>query len=159
MMKMARRLNREAAIDLSQPRAWFVDLSVTANSVTWVSGVRPFVGKAGATITPGQPVYLDTTTNTYKLTDGDTDAESVCAGISLDGGVSGRDMLIAPPGAVINIGATVTLGTVYVCSLTAGGIAPWADLSTGDYTTILFIGATSNIVELICKRQYAGVHA
>lgn len=135
------------------------DLSITAANVTWVSGVRPFIGKAGATITPGQAVYLDTTTNKYKLTDGDTDAESVCAGISLDGGVDGRDMLIAPPGAVINIGGTVALGTVYVCSLAAGGIAPWADLSTGDYVTILFIGATNNIVKILCERQYAGVHA
>ena len=135
------------------------DLTITAASVTWVSGVRPFIGKAGATITPGQPVYFDTTTNKYKLTDGDTDAESLCAGISLDGGVDGRDMLIAPPGAVINIGSTVVLGTVYVCSLTPGGIAPWADLATGDYVTLLFMGATNNIVEILCKRQYAGVHA
>jgi hypothetical protein len=135
------------------------DLVITAASVTWVGGVRPIVGQGGEAGTPGQPVYLDTTTNTYKLTDGDLDAASVCAGILLDTMVSGRPCLIAPPGAVINIGATVTLGTVYVCSLTAGGVAPWADLSTGDYVTILFIGATSNVVELICKRQYAGTHA
>lgn len=134
------------------------DISPSASTVTWVSGVREARGIAGATITPGQPVYLDTTTNTYKLTDGDTDAESVCAGIALDSAISGRPFIFAPPGAVINIGATVALGTIYVCSLTAGGICPWADLATGDYVTILFIGATSNIVEVICKRQYAGVH-
>lgn len=134
------------------------DLSITAASVTWVSGVRPFVGQGGATGTPGQPVYLDTTTNTYKLTDGDTDTESVCAGILIDSMVSGRPCLIAPPGAVIQIGATPVAGTIYVCSLTAGGIAPWADLGTGDYVMVLFIGVASGVVELICKRG-STVHA
>ena len=134
------------------------DISPSASTVTWVAGTRPFRGIAGATIVPGNAVYLDTTTNTYKLTDGDTDTESNCAGIAMDSAISGRPFLIAGPGAVINIGATVALGTVYVCSLTAGGICPWADLGTGDYVMILFIGATSNIVEVICKKQYAGTH-
>lgn len=134
------------------------DISPSASTVTWVSGNRCVRGIAGATLVPGNAVYLDTTTNTYKLTDGDTDTESVCAGIAIDSAISGREFLLAPPGAVINIGATVALGTIYVCSLTAGAICPWADLATGDYVTILFIGATSNIVELICKKQFAGVH-
>ncbi len=134
------------------------DLSITAASVLWVSGVRPITGKAGATITPGQSVYLDTTTNTYKLADGDTDTESIVAGVCLDGGVSGRDIFIAPPGAVIQIGATPAAGTIYVQSLTPGGIAPWADLATGDYTNVLFIGVASGVVELICKRG-STVHA
>jgi hypothetical protein len=135
------------------------DLSPSASTVTWVSGTRPLIGTAGATFVPGQPVYLDTTTNTYKLADADTDTESVVAGVTLDSAISGRPFLLAPPGAVINIGATVVLGTIYVLSINAGGIAPWADIGTGDYPVVLFIGATSNLVELICKKQYAGVHA
>jgi len=134
------------------------DLSITATSVNWVSGNREIRGIAGATITPGQAVYLDTTTNTYKLTDGDTDTESQCAGIALDNAVSGRPFLIAPPGAFIQIGATPTAGTIYVCSLTAGGIAPWADLGTGDYVMVLFVGVASGVVEVICKRG-STVHA
>ena len=135
------------------------DISITPGSVTWVSGVRWETGMGGEAGTAGQAVYLDTTTNTLKLTDGDNDATSVFKGVLLDTMVSGRPCIYAPPGAVINIGGTVVLGTVYVFSLTAGGIAPWADLGTGDYVTIVFIGATSNIVEVIGKRQYAGVHA
>ena len=79
------------------------DISITAASVLWSSGVRPITGKAGATITAGQTVYLDTTTNTYKLADGDTDLESVVAGVCLDGGVSGRDIFVAPPLSLIHI--------------------------------------------------------
>jgi len=134
------------------------DISQTAASVTWVSGVREIVGKGGGTGTPGQSVYLDTTTNTYKLADADTDIESVVAGILLDNMVSGRPCLIAPPGAVINWGATLTAGTIYVQSTTPGGVAPWADLAAGDYVNVLCIGAGTGNAEVIGKRGTA-VHA
>lgn len=134
------------------------DISVTATQVTWVSGVRPFVGQGGGSGTPGQPVYLDTTTNTYKLADADTDAESVVAGVLLDNMVSGRPCIIAPPNAVINWGATLTAGTIYTLAVTAGGVCPWADLGTGDYVNVLAIGAGTAIAEVIGKRGTA-VHA
>lgn len=134
------------------------DITVNATSVTWVSGVRESKGLAGATITPGQAVYLDTTTNTYKLADADTDAESVVAGIALDTAVSGRPFLFAPPGAVINFGATLTAGTIYVAATTPGGIAPWADLAAGDYVNVICIGAGTGNAEIIAKRGTA-VHA
>jgi len=135
------------------------DISPSASTVTWTAGNRWTQGMAGATIVPGNVLYLDSTTNTLKLADGDLDTESIVVGIALDSAISGRVCTYAPPGAVINIGATVTLGTIYVLSLTAGAICPWADIGTGDYPNVLFIGATSNLVELICKKQYAGVHA
>jgi hypothetical protein len=147
-----------STIVVSTEEFLMTDLSITAASVLWVSGVRPIAGKAGETITPGQTVYLDTTTNTWKLTDGDLDAASLCGGVCLDGGVSSRDIWIAPPGAFIQIGATPTAGTIYVCSLTAGGICPWADLASGDYVMVLFVGVASGVVELICKRG-STVHA
>lgn len=133
------------------------DISQTAANVKWVSGNRPFIGPAGATIAAGQPVYLNTTTMKYVLTDADTDAESEFAGIAMSDGVNGRDMLIAPPGAVINWGATLTAGTIYVLSTTAGGVAPWADLATGDYVVVLCIGAGSANAEIIGKKG-AAVH-
>lgn len=134
------------------------DLSQTPANVTWVSGNRPFVGKAGATIAAGVPVYLNTSTLEYEAADADTDAASEFAGVSITGGVDGRDMLIAPPGAVINWGATLTAGTIYVVSTTAGAVAPWADLSTGDYVVVLAIGAGTAIAEIIGKKGTA-VHA
>lgn len=135
-----------------------VDISQTAANVTWVSGNRPVAVKAGATIAAGQPVYLNTTTLEYELCDADTDAASNFAGISLTGGVDGRDMLIAPPGAVINWGATLTAGTIYTLSTTAGGVCPEADLATGDYVVVLAIGAGTANAEIIGKKG-AAVHA
>ena len=134
------------------------DISVTAAQVTWVSGVRPFVGQGGDTGTPGQTVYLDTTTNKYKLADADTDATSVVAGVLLDNMVDGRPCIIAPPGAVINWGATLTAGTIYVQSTTAGGVCPEADPTTGDYINVLAVGAGTANAEIIAKRGTA-VHA
>lgn len=158
MFNLIRRPNREGAISLAKRRAWFVDATVTAANVIWSSGVRPATVKAGATITPGQVCYLDTTVNEHILADADTDTASVVSGISIDGGVDGRDMYLAIPGSVINVGFTTTAGTIYVLSTTAGGIAPWADLGTGDYVNVLFIGNGTAVVELICKRGTA-VHA
>lgn len=128
------------------------DASITAANVKWVSGVRPAAVKCGATMTPGQVVYLDTTTNTHKLADADLDAESVVSGVTLDGGVDGRDMFIGVPGSVINVGFTTAAGTIYVLSLTPGGVAVRGDISTGDWVVVLFIGNGTANVELICKR-------
>ncbi len=134
------------------------DISVTAASVTWVSGVREAKGIAGATITPGQAIYLDTTTNTYKLADANVAAAAVVAGVALDSAVSGRPFLFAPPGAVINFGATLAAGTIYELSETAGGICPSADIGTGVYVNVIAIGAGTGNAEIIAKLG-AAVHA
>lgn len=159
MFETARRLNREAAINLSRIRKWFADATVTVANVKWSSGVRPSNAQGGATITPGQVCYLDTTTNTQKLAQATSATLAVVSGICLDGGVSGRDIFIAGPGSVINVGFTTVAGTIYVLSAAAaGGIAPWADLTTGQYVNVLFIGNGTALVELICKLGTA-VHA
>jgi len=140
----------EGAVDLSKRRNWFADVAVTATSVTWVSGVRYITGIAGATITAGQVVYLDTSVNTYKLAKADAAATAVVAGIALDNTVSGRPMLIAPPGAVITPGGTNTAGTIFVLAAdTAGAWCAWADITIGQYVNILFSGTAGN-VKLIC---------
>ncbi len=157
-MLQARRLNREAAVNLTQRRAWFVDETVTAANVKWVSGVRPATVKAGDTIAAGKVCYLDTTTNLQELADADNDATSVVSGISIDGGVDGRDMFLAIPGSVINVGFTTTAGAIYTLSITPGGICIDVDLASGDWVNVLFIGNGTANVELICKRGTV-VHA
>jgi hypothetical protein len=44
----------------------------------------------------------------------------------------------------INLGATLTVGQIYVLSATAGGIAPVADLATGHYPSILGVATTAS---------------
>lgn len=152
LIRNARRSNLVHRVDLRKRRAWFVDATVTPANVKWSSGVRPNTVQAGATVAAGQVCYLDTATNTYKLAQATSATLAAAAGISIDGGVSGRDMFVAGPGSVINVGFTTTAGTIYVLSAgAAGGIAPWADLTTGNYVNVLFIGNGTAVVELICK--------
>jgi hypothetical protein len=121
-----------------------VDISITAASVlpgTESEGAQFEAGIAGAAITAGQALYLDSSTGTYKLADNnDTSAAlAVVRGIALHAAASGQPIKLQTRGP-ITIGATVASGSVYVLSATAGGIAPVADLATGNRCTILAVG-------------------
>lgn len=130
------------------------DLTITAGNVVPSSTASTLHGTAGAAITAGQAVYLDTTTNTYKLCDADVAASAVCAGIALNGASSGQPITILTDGQ-ITIGATVVRGTAYYVSLTAGGICPAADISTGDYVSL--IGIADSTTTILVKRINTGV--
>lgn len=132
------------------------DISITAANVVAGGGARISVGLAGATITAGQVVYLDTSTNTYKLADCDsaTAAARSPAGIALNGASANQplDVLTAGP---ITIGGTLTAGTAYYLSGTAGGICPVADLGSGDYPTIIGIATSTTVLDV--KLHESGV--
>lgn len=57
----------------------------------------------------------------------------------------------------LTIGGTVVVGTVYVVSATAGGIAPSADLATGWYTTILGVATTAAKLSMGLKASSVAV--
>lgn len=125
------------------------DLTITAASVAKTAGTIQN-GTAGATITAGQSLYLDSSAGTLKLLDADdTAATATFAGIALNGGATGQPISYLAPGGTINPGATVTVGEIYVASGTAGGIAPEGDLATGDYVTIIGVGLTSSTMYLV----------
>lgn len=125
------------------------DLTITAANVVAGSGARTAAGTAGATITAGQVVYLDSASSTYKLADCDSATAAVRspAGIALNGASSGQpiDVLTSGP---ITIGATLTAGVAYYLSATAGGICPVADLAAGDYPTIIGIATSTSVLSV-----------
>jgi hypothetical protein len=132
------------------------DLVITASSVVPGSGAKKTTGTAGASITAGQVVYLDSSAGTYKLADcnSGTTAALSPAGIALNGAASGQPITVLESGPV-TIGATVTQGVGYYLSATAGGICPVADLTTGCHPVLLgFATSTSSITVDI---QEAGV--
>lgn len=130
------------------------DLSITAANVVAAASASVKHVTAGATITAGQVVYLDTATNTYKLADCDGAAALRSpAGIALNGASSGQPLAICYEGAV-TIGATLTAGVAYYLSPTAGGICPVADLSAGDYPTIVGIATSTTVLNV--KFQESG---
>lgn len=122
------------------------DITITAGDVQAGSSARTTTGTAGETITAGQPVYLDSSTQRYKraLHTGSTTA--VAVGIALHGAANGQPLSIQTAGA-ITLSAVMTAGEIYAVSANAGGIAPCGDLGAGDYTTVLGVAeSTSSLV-------------
>lgn len=123
------------------------DLTITAASVVANSGTRES-GTAGATVTAGQMVVLNTS-NQYVLADADhaTAALRVPRGVALHAALTGQPLTILREGS-ITIGATLTAGTDYWLSGTAGGICPRADVSTGERAVLLGIATSTTVLSL-----------
>lgn len=123
------------------------DLTITAANVNKGTGARVREIPAGATITPGQAVYENSADGfAGALADADVSASARCAGIALTGGYDNGTMLIQYDGTIDGMGATE--GVVYVVSATAGGVAPVADLTTGDYVTVLGVGNSNGGIDM-----------
>jgi hypothetical protein len=133
------------------------DLTITAASVVKGSGSVVETGTAGASVTAGQVVYKDASdSNKFKLADCDSATAAVRSpyGIALHASGSGQPLTVLRSGP-ITIGATVSAGVAYYLSATPGGIAPVADLATGDYPVILGIATSTTVLEV--DIQEAGV--
>lgn len=125
------------------------DISITAANVLPGSNARTENGTLGATFTQGQVAYLDTSDGKYKLADNDNATAAVRRprGIVLNAGSNGQPGTIQTSGD-ITIGGTLTPGTVYVLSSTPGGIAPQADLASGDDVVILGVAKSTTVLAL-----------
>lgn len=123
------------------------DLSITAANVRAASDASTRRGLAGATITAGQAVILNSTTNKYLLADADGAGLKGCDGIALHGAADGQPLEIQAAGD-ITIGATLTAGTTYYLSPTPGGICPLADVASGDDPVILGIARSTSVLML-----------
>jgi hypothetical protein len=135
---------------------YMADISVTAANVVAAAGATIRQGTAGATITAGQPLYEDSTAS-FKLKPAQADvvAEAKCVGIALHGASNGQPVSFITAGG-LNIGATLTVGQVYVVSdAAAGGVAPYADLATGDFVTVLGVATTAS--NLVVNIQVSGI--
>jgi hypothetical protein len=125
------------------------DLSITAANVVQLSG-NPTTGVAGVAMTAGQSVYQNPGSNNYllaKSNSGTTAAQSA-TGIALNSAAAGQPVTVMTSGTY-TVGATVTVGGVYVLSgATAGGIAPIADLTSGWFTQIVLVGLTATTAKL-----------
>ncbi len=110
-------------------------ISITAANVLHSSSATIFTGTAGATITQGQPIYLDTVTSTYKLANALTN--SPVAGIAMVGASANQDMVICSRDPNFAGGFTSSTGNVILVGNTAGTIQPYEDKATGWYVTSL----------------------
>lgn len=124
------------------------DIAITAANVVAGSDSRAEPGTAGATITAGQAVYLDSATRTYKLADSNgAEALRTPRGIALNSAASGQPLSVHRSGD-LTIGATLTPGVAYYLSDTPGGICPVADVGSGEYACIIGIAKSASVLDV-----------
>jgi hypothetical protein len=124
------------------------DISITAANVVPGSDAVRESGTAGATITAGQLVYLDTSDMKYKLADSNGAAAlRVPNGIALNGASNGQPLSVQK-GGDITIGGTMTAGIPYFLSDTPGGLCPLPDIGTGEYSCIVGIAKSTSVLSV-----------
>ena len=131
------------------------DLTITAANVISGSGSKIDYGKSVATIVAGKAVYLDAA-DKYQLSDSNSATAAVRAvdGISLNGASDGQPIAVHKSGP-LTMGATLSAGATYYLSETPGGIQPGADLTTGEYPTVIGVATSTTVLNV--KIQSAGV--
>jgi hypothetical protein len=124
------------------------DLSITASAVVPSASAQINEAFAGATITAGQLIYLDSTDldtksrPKAKLADCNSATAGVrsVAGIAINGASAGqRVSYVYHDPALVIAASGLTANTILVLSATAGGIAPAADVTTGWYLSVIAV--------------------
>lgn len=127
------------------------DLIITATQVLHSANakVTRYTAGAGVTITAGQTVY-DSGSKVAALADADTsETTAQTKGIALNGASPGQYVDVLEDGIItLGAGAAPAIGVPYFQSPVAGGIAPLADLLTGDYLTYIGTGIGSDQVDV-----------
>lgn len=118
-----------------------------ANVAAGSSATRVQLVQAGEAITQGQPVYLASDGKYYQTDANDTAVKAQAKGIAVSPAALDGYFLMANDG-LINLGATLAVGQVYCVSATKGAIAPYGDLTTNDYVTILGIATTTALMDI-----------
>lgn len=131
-------------------------------ALSGITAVRPTsdtksqLVKYGATISAGQPLYLDSADNEHKLCDNNASAATATIkGIAMTPGVDGGYGLMAVSGSIILVGTTAAVGETYYAGATAGEIVPDADVATGNY--ISRIGTAESATQIKLAIEYTGV--
>lgn len=125
------------------------DLTITAGNVGVATGdssttlVRIQVGEA---VTQGQALYLNSADSKYYKAQATSAATDEVTYIAMTpGGADGDYIYAAGNNTKIDIGATLTKGTTYVLSAAAaGGVAPYSDLSGGNYYTVIGVATATD---------------
>ncbi|MBB3396871.1 hypothetical protein [Rhizobium sp. BK060] len=136
------------------------DISITASAVVAGNGSQKRTGVAGAAIAAGDIVYLDaTTTGKWQLADSDAAAaeargQTANLGVALNSAAANQPISVLTEGPV-TVGAVLTAGTAYYLSDTPGKLCPVADITGGDYYTLIGLAASTSVLNV--DPQYSGV--
>ncbi|WP_411906281.1 hypothetical protein [Rhizobium mayense] len=123
------------------------DLSITPANVVAGSNATRDIGTAGATITAGQAVFLDSATNKWVLSDNNGTGTRQVKGIALNGASLNQPISVLKDGDV-TIGATLVPGAAYYLSATPGAICPVADLATGMDSILIGLAKSASVLSV-----------
>lgn len=123
------------------------DLALTPANVLAGTNATIKHGVAGIAVTAGKVVYYSSPTKQWLLADNDLANAKSPGGICLHAAAAGQPLDVQTMGD-ITIGATLTPGTAYYLSATAGGICPVADLTTGDNVSQLGLAKSTTVLAL-----------
>lgn len=118
-----------------------------ANVAAGSSATRVQLVQAGEAITQGMPVYLASDGKHYQTDANDTAVKAQAKGIAVSPASTDGYFLMAVDG-LINLGATLAVGQIYCVSATKGAIAPYGDLTTNDFVTILGVATTTALLDI-----------
>lgn len=123
-------------------------LSITpANVKLGTTSAASEQGVLGATMTPGQVVYLDSS-QVLQLANCSALVSSTPSGILITGGIAGERAYYLKNGTRYTTGATMTPFTTYLLASTNGALMPAADLATDDYVTPCIFALSSTLAEI-----------
>lgn len=125
------------------------DISITAASVRHISGPTGTL-VAGAALVAGEVVFKEAVTGLAKKADNDSATAGVRSvfGMALNGAAADQPVSLALNGAVVDVGAVLIAGVDYYLSGTPGGVAPRADVTTGDDPVRIGMALTTSRLQL-----------
>lgn len=124
------------------------DIPITGTNVKLTSSGTPTPIQLGETMVAGDIFYLSGG-KAYLATSTDTSAKATAAGMLLSGGTADQWVTYARSGDTLTIsGATFTVGAMYVLSATNGKFAPYADLLSTEYVSIIGVPSATTVLKL-----------
>lgn len=124
------------------------DITITPANVLPSASSVVYTGTFGETVLAGQSIYLKSSDGRLYKAQNTTAEKAAAVGIALNGGSAGQPATYTSKNP-LTIGGTLTVGSAYIVSATAGGIAPITDLASGGYLTILGGGNDSATLGLL----------
>lgn len=130
------------------------DISQTAANVASGSGnLKTELVQYGESVTQGMPLYQDSTNSKYYQCDAnDGIAKAACKRIALTPGAADAYGVVAVPSttpdkSLVNLGATLAIGTMYAVSATKGAIAPIADITSTQFVTTIGFAVSASLLD------------
>lgn len=121
------------------------DITITAANVAAQGGAQRGRAIAGASITAGDVLAIDSSNEAVLASDASaTLAQAV--GIALHAAADGQPIEYQK-GGDINLGATLAVGKHYVLS-TDGGIAPVDDIAGGEFATYVGFAISTSVLRM-----------